>query len=109
MTAHCFWRSPARRKLSFFIKNLDHRNSNLFINNANRDATTSEFYLRRIDEAEAADGQHSFLPGLASSNNIGPNTDWAVLEDDYIAITPMQLDQTDYESLKKMADWFPLP
>ena len=62
-----------------------------------------------FNEGRTPGGQRFFWPGLAPAADIESGTDWDVMEDGYIAVTPMQLDQTDHESLSSVGSWFPPP
>ena len=60
-----------------------------------------------FNEGRTPGGQRFFWPGLAPASDIETDTDWGVMEDAYIAVTPMRLDQTDHESLSAVGGWFP--
>ena len=62
-----------------------------------------------FNEGQTPGGQRFFWPGLAPAADIEPDTDWGVMEDGYIAVTPMRLDQTDHDSLSTVGSWFPQP
>ena len=58
-------------------------------------------------EAQTPGGQRLFWPSfeLISAPASEGQTDWSVLDDGYIAITPMQLDQTNHDLLRDLRRW----
>jgi 5'-nucleotidase len=53
-------------------------------------------------------GRDIYWVGCAGpEQDAGPGTDFYALRNQYVSVTPLQIDLTRYESLERLADWLP--
>lgn len=53
-------------------------------------------------------GREIYWVGCAGpEQDAGPGTDFYALRNQYVSVTPLQIDLTRYESLERLADWLP--
>lgn len=53
-------------------------------------------------------GREIFWVGLAGpEQDAGPGTDFYALRNNYVSVTPLQIDLTRYETVERLADWLP--
>lgn len=64
----------------------------------------AEPVIRTIDPR----GREIYWIGAAGpEQDAGPGTDFYAIRNNYVSVTPLQIDLTRYESLQRLADWLP--
>ncbi len=61
--------------------------------------------LLNFDERTDVQGRTYYAQSLSPAPGIEDGTDWSVLEEGFIAITPMQLDQTHHDLIPLLRGW----